>query len=252
MPREDSGRLGRQAVVRLETEQGECVACGAVQRAEPPVVVVLSPQPVLAPARTECRGRLVSRLQPPRLGRRLVHRQRHEQRAGCAPADVVGGVVDVAADEGVKIVRERGVGCEPEGDEQRARLAVEECSRAMVLIRRRIGLGALELQGTHRNAGELERCLGMTTAPERVERPDQPGRAGVKDLQRVSHGRDVRLPLVGGPEQIRVERRVGIGDDRSDRILDTPRIPRLVGQRLELLWLVERSRHHRFLLVDPL
>jgi hypothetical protein len=41
------------------------------------------------------------------------------------------------------------------------------------------------------------------------------------------------------PERLGIERGVGVGDDRGDRILDTRRNPRLVDERLELRWFVE-------------
>jgi len=46
---------------------------------------------------------------------------------------------------------------------------------------------------------------------------------------------------VGGPERVGIERRVGVGDDYRDRVRDARRIPRLVGQGLELRRFVERS-----------
>src|SRR5439155_20613229 len=60
-------RLGGERVVRLEPEQGERVACGAVHRAQAAVVVVLSPEPVVAPALAQRSSRLACRLLPARL-----------------------------------------------------------------------------------------------------------------------------------------------------------------------------------------
>jgi len=44
---------------------------------------------------------------------------------------------------------------------------------------------------------------------------------------------------VRGPERIGIERRVGVGHYRRDRVRDARRVPQLVGQRLELRWFVE-------------
>jgi len=53
------------------------------------------------------------------------------------------------------------------------------------------------------------------------------------------------------PERLPIERRVGLGDDLGDRVVDACRNPRLVDQRLELRRLVERNCGHLYLLVDP-
>jgi hypothetical protein len=52
VPGKNGCGLAREGIVRLESEQGECVSGGAVQRAEAAIVVILPPQPVVAPART--------------------------------------------------------------------------------------------------------------------------------------------------------------------------------------------------------
>jgi hypothetical protein len=44
---------------------------------------------------------------------------------------------------------------------------------------------------------------------------------------------------VCGPERRRIERSVGVGDDRGDRVLDARRNPRLVDQSIEPRRLVE-------------
>src|SRR6185437_191243 len=83
--REDGGALARDGVVRLETEQGECVARDAVERAEAAVVVVLPPQPVVAAALSERGGRLARSLIPPTLARPFAHRQGGEERPRRSP-----------------------------------------------------------------------------------------------------------------------------------------------------------------------
>ena len=72
----------------------------------------------------------------------------------------------------------------------------------------------------------------MTASPQRIERPDHTGRTDVEVLHRQRCLPPV--PFVGGPERIEIERRVGVADDRGDRVSDACRIPPLVGQRLEL------------------
>ncbi len=155
-----------------------------MQRAEAAVVVVLPPEPVVAAAGTQRRGRLASRLLPTRLARPFAERQGGEQRAGCAPIDVVGRVGGVGQDERVQLVGERRVGGEPEGDEQRPRFAHEERSRVVMLIRSGVRLGALELDRAQRSASEVERGLGVAASPQRVERPDHAGCPDVEVLQR--------------------------------------------------------------------
>jgi len=115
---EDSCGRGAERVVGLETTQGQRVARSAVERPHAAVIVVLPPETVLsAPAAQGC-GRLACRLFPTRLAGPLAHSQGREQRPRCAPHDVVGRIADVGPEERVKIVRERGAGGEPEGDEQ--------------------------------------------------------------------------------------------------------------------------------------
>jgi hypothetical protein len=80
----------------------------------------------------------------------------------------------------------------------------------------------------------------MAASPQRVERPDHAGRTDVESLQRQRLLPPV--PFVGGPERIGIERRVGVGDDRGDRVLDARRVPRLVSQPLKLSWLVQYGR----------
>jgi hypothetical protein len=114
--RQNLGALTRDGIVRLETEQSERVSRDAVERAEAAVVVVLPPQPVVAAALPEGSGRLAGSRMPPVLLRPFAHRQSGEKRAGRSPADVIGRVVDVPANERVHVVRERRVKGQPEGD----------------------------------------------------------------------------------------------------------------------------------------
>ena len=146
----------------------------------------------------------------------------------------------------MQLVRERGVGGEPEGDEQWPRLAAEERRRVVMLIRRGVRLRALELDRAQRGGGEVERGLGVAASPQRVERPDHAGRTDVEVLQRQRLLPPV--PFVRGPERVGIERRVSVGDDRGDRVHDARGIPRLVGQRFELRWFVE---HGVSLLLPP-
>jgi hypothetical protein len=109
----------------------------------------------------------------------------------------------------------------------------------VMLIRREVRRRPLELECAQRGGGEVERGLGMAPSPQRVERPDHPGCTDVESLQR--QRLLPPLPFVGRPERVGIERCVGVGDDRRDRILDVCRIPGLVGQRLELRWFVEHG-----------
>src|SRR5207244_2861222 len=144
-----------------------------------------------AAALPECGGRLAGSLIPPALARPFAHRQSGEERPGRSPADVVRRVVDVPANERVHVVRKRWVAGQPEGDEQRSRLARHERTRTVMLIRSEV----------RRRALELDRA-----------------------------------------------RRGGVGDARTDRVLDTRRNPRLVDQSIEPRRLVE---HLSSLLADP-
>ena len=58
---ENARGFGHERVVRLQPEQDERIACGAVQRAEATVVVVLPPQPVLISPSAEHLRRLARR-----------------------------------------------------------------------------------------------------------------------------------------------------------------------------------------------
>jgi hypothetical protein len=140
----------------------------------------------------------------------------------------------------MEVVRERRIGGEPEGDEQRSCLAAEQRCRVVMLIRRGVRLGAFELERAQRGRGEVERGFGVAASPQRVERPDHAGRTNVEALQRQRLLPPV--PFVRGPERIEIKRRVGVGDDRGDRVLDAHRIPRLVGQPLKLSWVVQHGR----------
>src|SRR5262249_221398 len=133
--RENGRAHACDGIVWLETEQSECVSRDAVERAQAAVVVVLSPQPVVAAALPECYGRLAGSLIPTTLARPFAHRQSGEEGPGRSPADVVGRIVDVLANEPVHVVRERSVGGQPEGDEQCSRLAGHECTGTVMPIR---------------------------------------------------------------------------------------------------------------------
>jgi hypothetical protein len=119
----------------------------------------------------------------------------------------------------------------------------------VVVVPREVRRRPLELERAQRGGREVDRGLGAAAPPQRVQRPDHAGPTGVEALQR--QRLVLSVPFVRGPERLRVERRVGVRDDRGDRILDPRRHPRLVDQSVELRRLVEHRRVHRFLLVDP-
>lgn len=108
---------------------------------------------------------------------------------------------------------------------------------------------AEELERPQRGGGEVERRLRMAAASERVERPDHARGADVEVLER--RARPPAVPLVRGPERRCIERRIGVRDDHGDRLSNASRIPRLVGQWLELRRLIQHFGAHYFLLVDP-
>jgi hypothetical protein len=116
-----------------------------------------------------------------------------------------------------------------------------------MLIRRVARLGMLELERAQRGGGEVERGLGVAAPSQRVERPDHAGSTHVEVFQRQRLFPPV--PFVRGPELVEIKRRVGVGDNRGDHVLDAGRNPRRVDQRLELRRLVEHCCGHRFLLV---
>ena len=78
----------------------------------------------------------------------------------------------------------------------------------------------------------------MAEPAQGVERPEHAGGADVEVLQRQL--RLPAVPLVRRPER-GVERRVGVDHDLADRVADARLVPRLVGQRLEVLRLVEHG-----------
>src|SRR5207237_9677029 len=80
------------------------------------------------------------------------------------------------------------------------------------------------------------RCLG-TGSRGRVKRPGASARTDVWVLHR--RQRAPHVPLVGGPEPVRIVRVVGLGDDPPDPRANALLVPRLLGERLERLWLVE-------------
>ena len=84
----------------------------------------------------------------------------------------------------MQVVRERRVGGEPEGDEQRPRLAAEQRRRVVMLIRRGVRIGTRELERAQRRGGEVERGRSMAASPKRVEGPDRAGGPNVEVLQR--------------------------------------------------------------------
>jgi hypothetical protein len=163
-----------------------------------------------------------------------------EQRTRDAPHDVIGRVLGARRQQGVQVVCERRVAREPGRHEQRPGLAEEQRGRVVVrLAGLDVGLGADELERAQRRSGEVERGLGVTAAPQGVERPDDSGRADVQALQR---RRSVaRVPLVRGPERLSVERGAGVRHDPGNRLLYAGRIPRLAAQRLELGRVVEHG-----------
>ena len=243
MPGQHRRRLAGQCLVRLEAEERERVAGGAVQRAQAAVVVVLTPKPVLATAGTEHRRRLSRRLRPALLAGPLTQRQQREQRPRNAPVDVVGRVLGTRREEGVEVVGKHRVSGELERDEQRPRFAQKQRGRMVVRFPGLdVWLGSEELKGPSRCRGQVERRLGAALAAKRVKGPDHARGADVQALQRQ---RGVaRIPLVRGPERIGGKRRIRVRHDRRDRILGTRRSPRLVDQRLELRRLVEHSCDH--------
>jgi hypothetical protein len=102
----------------------------------------------------------------------------------------------------------------------------------VMLVAIGVRLVAEELERPQRGGGEVERRRRVAAASERVERPDHGGGADIEVLER--QVRPPAVPLVRGPERRCIERRIGVRDDRGDRVSDTSRVPRLVGQSLEL------------------
>src|SRR2546426_7882216 len=86
----------------------------------------------------------------------------------------------------------------------------------------------------------------MAASPESLERPAHAGRTGMENLRWLPVV--VLVPLVyEGPEPVKTERRIDVGDDRRNRAFDVRSNPWLVNQAVELVRLVK----HGFLLVDP-
>ena len=94
-----------------------------------------------------------------------------------------------------------------------------------------------------RGRGEIDRRLGVASAAQDIERPDDACRSHVEVLQRV--GRLPPVPFFGRPEPVRVECAVRVGHDRADCVADAPLVPGLVRQRLEELGLVEHQRSNQ-------
>jgi hypothetical protein len=97
----------------------------------------------------------------------------------------------------MQVVRERRIGREPEGDEQRPGLAAQERRGMVVLVRREVRRRTIELERTPRGAGEIEQGLGMAASSQRVQRPDDAGCTGVQALQR--ERRLPHIPFVNRP-----------------------------------------------------
>ena len=249
MTGENGCRLAREYVVRLGAEQDERVAGGAVECSEAAVVVVLPPQSILSTPGPQHRRRFARRLRPALLTRPLVHGEQREQCPWDAPIDVVGPVLRTRREEGVEVLGKHHVSCELEGDEQGPRFAQEQ--RRSVVVRLAgldVGLGSEEVERPLRCRGKVERRFCAAPFPQRVERPDHARSTDVQVLER--QRRIASVPLMRWPERIVDERRIGVPDDRSDRIFDTRRNPRPFDQRLELRRLIEHS--HRLLLVHQL
>src|SRR6059058_1539180 len=95
----------------------------------------------------------------------------------------------------------------------------------------------MELQGAGGSGHEIDPRFRVTASLERVERPDHSARTDVEVLQR--RRRAPHVPLVGGPELVRVVGFLGLCDDPLDRVADAELVPGLVSERLECLWSVE-------------
>src|SRR5262245_32276801 len=173
LPGENGRGLGRKRLIGLDANQRACVAGGTVQRAESTVVVVLSPETVLAAAGAQYRRRLARRLRPPRLSRPLVHRLHDEQRPRYAPEDVVRQVRDVRLDERMKVGCQRRLRVEPVGDQQGSRLAVQEGRRVSMCLAGQeievpLGLRTPQLERPLRHRGKVERRLGAAPTAQGV------------------------------------------------------------------------------------
>src|SRR5438094_33155 len=95
----------------------------------------------------------------------------------------------------------------------------------------------MELQRAGGSGHEIDPRFRVTASLERVERPDHSARTDVEVLQR--RRRAPHVPLVRGPEPIRIVGLVGVSDDRPDPRANALLVPRLVGGRLERLGLEE-------------
>jgi hypothetical protein len=130
---------------------------------------------------------------------------------------------------------------EPPGHEQEAGLAGEQGRlrrrRHLASVAAQVRLGTPELERPPCGRGEIDPRLRVPAAAQRVERPDDSAGADVELLQR--RRRLPQIPLVRRPQPDRVERVVGIGDDRVDRRADTRLVPLFVGERLERVRLLE-------------
>ena len=191
----------------------------------------LRPQAVLIAPGGESVGRFPGELVP-------AHRNRGDEGPRCPEHEVVRFVGEIGANARLQVVFEAVT--EPARDEKNPRLAGEQCGFARLgKIPGDVGLRAPAFERGRGDGGEVERGLGETAAPELIESEDDACRTDVEVLERQNSLPSV--PLVRGPESLRIEGRVGVRNDRRDAVADARFVPRLVGQRLESARVVEHE-----------
>ena len=165
-----------------------------------------------------------------------------DERSRRAPHELVGLVRDVRTHESVELVGERAVRRDAEGHKEDSRKPREQGGIALSRqgkVGTEVRSHPLSFKRREREPFELEPRLGITAPAEVVERPQHSGSAAVEILERAR--RSPAIPGIGTPEELRpAQSSIGVRDDFLDPGTDPRLVPRLVGERLEILGPVEQ------------
>ena len=220
--------------------QRQDVAREAVPRADeaPPVAIkVLRPAAVRLLA-----GEQRARAGAPEVGEPLlacarVHRAGREHRARRAEQQFVRRVLHVRGDRLREGVRGHGRRHEAVRYEQDpARTHEQRRARTILVGRRERGLVE-----AHRDRRAVDGRDVQARLREPSERVEHPCGAGVDAAQDPVRGRPwIVVAGMQRPEALRVERRLGVAADRSDRVAGPRRAPPNIGKRLVTRGVIQR------------
>ena len=176
------------------------------------------------------------RLRPALVARPIEQRPRGKKPARRAPHHFVGIALAALEDPRFDQRLERHVPSDTPRDHEVAGLAAEEagvgCPRQLEVLRfRELRRLTRTLERPPRGCREVDSDVGVPSAPERIERPDDPRGSAIETRER--RRRPPRVPLLRRPQRHRVEPFLGIRDDRADPASNALLVPRLVRQLLE-------------------